>query len=149
MDSTDDDWKNLKDTQYDPVSEPQGQQEYPSIKKGCLYFSAIAFALLFLFIKQLCIDDPPDSFKEFVRCSPDLLILLFFFPAGLAPLFMLFLPKGFELGAFLPIGWTIYITHGIALAYTKNHKIICTLLIILIILLIINVYGCVSMLKGI
>ena len=72
-----------------------------------------------------------------------------FFPAGLAPLFTLFLPKGFELGAFLPIGWAVYIAHGIALARAKNHKTIRTLLIVLVVLLLINVYGCSVMLKGI
>ena len=61
---------------------------------------------------------------------------------------MPFLPKGFELGA-VPAGWIIYIAHGIALACAKKRKTICTLLITLVILLLINVYGCVPMLKGI
>ena len=138
MDSADDDWKNLKDTQYDPVPGlPTQKDGSPIDKVGCLYFSAFALAFLVLLIK-LFVDDPPKSFKEFIFGLPDLLVLVFFFPAGLAPLFAFFLPKSFEFGAFLPIGWIIYIAHGIAIACSKNRKTIRMLLIMLIILLFIR-----------
>ena len=148
MYSADDDWEKLKDTQHEPIPKPQEERERPSIKKGRFYFAAVVVALLFLSIKQWGIDDPPSSFKEFVQCSPDLLILLPFFPAGLAPLFVPFLPNNFELGAFLPISWIVYIVHGIATACAQNRKTICTLLTILVILLLVNIYGCSVMLKG-
>ena len=148
MDSEKDDWKNLKDTQYDSIPELPTQQEAPPIiKVGCFYFSAVTLALFILLIK-LFVNDPPESFKEFICCFPKVLALMAFFPAGLAPLFVPFLPNNFELGAFLPISWIVYIVHGIATACAQNRKTICTLLIVLVLLLLVNIYGCSVMLKG-
>ena len=113
-------------------------------EKGYLWFSAFALAFLFLLIK-LCIDDPPKSFKEFICCFPKVLGLVIVFPIGLGSLL---LPKGFDLEAFLPIGYIVYIAHGIATACAQNRKTICTLLTILVILLLVNIYGCSVMLKG-
>ena len=144
MDSANDDQQI---TQHDLIPEPQAQQEFPSNRKGCLYFSAIVFALLFLFIKQRCISSYPDSFKEWIRVIPVLVNLTVVFPVGLAPLLDILFSKEVARGAALPIGWAIYVIHGFAMMLAQNRKTIYTLLLILVVLLLINVYGCVTMLN--
>jgi hypothetical protein len=125
-------------------------QEVFSARKGCLWSSTVATALLILCVVLLCNGSiSPDSLQEFFAGIPELLLLIIFFPAGLIWWLNQILPSGSELNnGLVMLGWGIYLIHGLILLIAKRWKTVVALMMILVLFLIMNIYGCSVMMSG-
>lgn len=138
MNSTDDDWEDLKDTQYDPIPEPQ---EHPKIKKGGLYFLTWGAALI-IFIGLQFLYHGPRVLDALVGG----LVGIPFFPVGLGAPFAEYLPSWLVMPV-LCGGWLFYFLHAFALARACDKIRVRNLLILLAVVLLLNVYGCSKILQ--
>ena len=145
MNSGDDDWKNLKDTQYDTVSEPSAQEEPSPVKfdlmkrKRRVYFLTWGAALV-LFIAMM--------FPRYGINSFAYLILIPLFPVGFPAIFFEYLSDS-SAGFLIWIAYVFYVLHACIYAWSRNKTLVRCLLVLLAIVLFINARGCCIIAEGI
>ena len=144
IDSTDDDWRNLKDAQHDPIPE-LSTQDAVSVKfdlmkrKGRVYFLAWCAALV-LFIVMM--------FPRYGISSFGYLITIPLFPVGFPAIFSEYLSDD-SAGVLIVIAYVFYVLHALVYAFSRNKTLVRWLLVLLAVVLLINVRGCCILAEGI
>jgi len=111
---------------------------------GCLFFLVWGVALI---SPVIIASDTHWSLQKAISGFSELLPLAVFFPAGLAyPLKSIF-PKATPGVLPLILGWLIYFVHGCLVLFVEKRSTLQALMIVLLLLLLVNVYGCSCILK--